>query len=631
MPLIGLAMPAIDIKIVKEAENVAFIVARNGRSDQFRLYNDICNELVIRFVPALRQRAAPIFALPALRDRLAEHGIEFDLEPDDYGDFPRDRPSVLLRLCCDRVHLFLAGIRAERELFVAFRQIFAEAKIPFDKEWAAYVFDLSGPVVDDICEKLLDAGFRVDVGNDVVSAIAADKRTTEQRSEEIEKRIASLQEKGLGLYPYQTDGVRWLDSRHRGLLADEMGLGKTAQALVALPGDVGVLVVCPAVAKGVWRIETEKWRPDLRVAVLSGRGSFRWPEAGELVAVNYEVLPKSLPEGTPERFVLICDEAHAVKNPDAKRSVRFKMLAEAARKANGSVWLLTGTPLLNHPQELWTVLSHAGLHTEAFGSWTRFRKLFGAEYVEVGKDVWAVEWGEPSPDVRACLGKVMLRRKRLDVLSDLPAKRYQTIVVDKISAATFRACEAAEKALAKLGVSLDTDDEELLASMQKRLEVVLGKVSAARKALSRQKGRLAVAIVEEHEEQETPLVVFSAFRPVIDTLGQRDGWAAITGDTPSDARADIQEAFQSGQLQGVAATIRSGGTALTLTHASHALFVDLEWTPGLNIQAEDRLCRIGQKSSVLITQLVADVALDRRLSTALTRKSRLLEATGLSA
>jgi SWI/SNF-related matrix-associated actin-dependent regulator 1 of chromatin subfamily A len=624
-------MPALAIDVVGKMDNTALLQARKGKPGQFRAFNDVCNELNIRFVPALRARAAPSWSLLSLRDRLKACGIEFNVEDPACDRSPPSRPCVVLLLHDERVHVFRGGAFLGSEMFAAYRQVFSEAGIGYDRDWAAHILDLSSSVIDELCSKLRGLGFELDVGEELRRVLASEEMAEVERSEQGQDVAAALAQRGLRLYPYQLQGVQWLTSRRRGLLADEMGLGKTAQALVALAKDASVLVVCPAVAKGVWRIEAAKWRPELSVEVVSGRGAFRWPRPGEVLAVNYEVLPDAPPEPCPGGLTLIVDEAHAVKNPDAKRTARLGTIAAAARKAQGNIWLLTGTPLLNHPKELWTVLSQARLHTDAFGSWARFMKLFGAKYVEVVKDVWTVEWGEPSAEARAGLAKVMLRRIRDEVLAELPPKRYETIVVDDIDAVTQRKCAAAEKALLTLGVSLDANDDELLASLQRRLRAVLGKVSAARKALSRQKGRVALAIVEEHEAQQAPLVVFSAYRPVIDELSRRAGWAAITGDTPPDVRAEIQQAFQRGELLGVAATIRAGGTSLTLTRASRALFVDLEWTPGINAQAEDRLCRIGQRSSVLVTRLVADVALDRRVTAALARKTSLLEAAGLSA
>jgi superfamily II DNA or RNA helicase len=145
--------------------------------------------------------------------------------------------------------------------------------------------------------------------------------------------------------------------------------------------------------------------------------------------------------------------------------------------------------------------------------------------------------------------------------------------------------------------------------------------------LAKAKIEAMLQIVEEYEEQEEPLVVFSAHRAPIDLLEGREGWAVITGDTRPEDRTKIEDAFQRGELRGIACTIKAGGVAITLTRASHALFVDLEWTPALNAQAEDRICRIGQSRGVIITILVADHPLDIRIAQLLAQKRVYIEGS----
>ena len=210
-----------------------------------------------------------------------------------------------------------------------------------------------------------------------------------------------------------------------GPLADDMGLGKTIQALIALPEGQPVLVVGPAVAKNVWEQEAKKWRPDLKVTVLSGRNSFRFPEPGEMVIPNYDIL--SADPGVPNAgTVVVADEAHVLKSIKASRTKKFRTISEAVRKDNGKVWLMTATPLMNRPPELWSVLQAAGIAHEAFGSWSNFVRLFNAVEGEWG----GYEWGSPSPEVPSLLQRVSLRRMKVDVLPDLPTKMYRDVVVD---------------------------------------------------------------------------------------------------------------------------------------------------------------------------------------------------------
>lgn len=121
------------------------------------------------------------------------------------------------------------------------------------------------------------------------------------------------------------------------------------------------------------------------------------------------------------------------------------------------------------------------------------------------------------------------------------------------------------------------------------------------------------------------MVVFSAFRAPIEALAALDGWRIITGDTPQSERENIVRDFQAGRLRGVGATIAAAGTALTLTRSSNVLFVDRDWTPANNIQAEDRAHRIGQTEPVLYRILVADDTADERVEHIISAKMALID------
>ena len=437
-----------------------------------------------------------------------------------------------------------------------------------------------------------------------------------------ENAVLEIQaQEGLSLYGFQEVGARFLARRRKALLGDQMGLGKTVQALVALPRAAAAVVICPAAVKHVWTSETRRWRKDLTPVILRGRGSFRWPRAGEVVITNYDVLPDALPAtGLQAGTVLISDEAHRLKDRKTLQTRRFRALSEAARVAGGKVWLLTGTPMLNRPPELWTVLESADLARDAFGSWTGFCRAFHAY-----RGAYGMEWGAPDSTVPARLVSVGLFRRREDVLPDLPLKTYRNISVNGIDPRTAAICDAAVRAMEVAGVDLA---EEVQTAEAFRLDgPTFEEISRARAALAAAKVPALLEIVEEYEDAGEPVVVFSAHRAPVDVLGNRTGWGLITGDQSSEERTAAVEAFQAGRLRGLACTIQAGGVGLTLTKAAHVLFVDRAWTPALNVQAEDRVCRIGQTRGVVVTTLVAAHALDERVTEVLLEKERLIAAT----
>jgi len=424
-----------------------------------------------------------------------------------------------------------------------------------------------------------------------------------------------------GLYPFQVKGVNFLSLGAKRLLGDEMGVGKTVQTLVALPKEAKAVAIVPACVKYNWRDECKKWRPDLTPVVLSGKDSFRPPAPGELLIINFDILPayltpkaKDQPAVVPDTVrealkgaILIVDEAHKVKNYKSLRSKRVRTLSGLV----GKTWGLTGTPLLNRPGDLYGVLDSLGMTKEVFGSWYTFCKLYNAE-----KDRWGgMSWGSPSVEVPERLRRVMLRRTRQEVLPDLPTKTISTMVVNEIPASLRRKLDSLEDAW---GGFLGLGDE--LPPFEE--------FSGIRAELAESRIPAVLEYVEDCEEQDIPLVVASAHRAPIDTLATRPGWGVITGDTSPEKRQEVVRRFQAGELKGVGLTIQAGGVGITLTRAWRMLFVDLDWTPANNAQCEDRICRIGQESQkVEIVRMVSDHVLDQHVLKLIASKIAMIEAS----
>ncbi len=427
------------------------------------------------------------------------------------------------------------------------------------------------------------------------------------------------------LYKYQEVGRDYLARNDRALLADDPGLGKTAQTLKALVSGARVLIVCPLIAKGVWKKEASMWVPDFSFYDIKNKKLFRWPVANEICTVTYDNLPSKIPIDVPTGLVVVLEECHIVKNQKAKRTKKVRELCALTRLISGNrVWGLSGTPILSSPADLWNVLEAIGLSKRMYKNKKTFVSMHGGELVHrfMGlQSFYVYEWGgKISPEAKRIFNKYCLRRKKEDVLADLPDKIYDNIILP-LDYDKDKACKNFEELLKSSNITIG-DLECKISESSYFKDIDISELAKARSLLATSKIPAMVEYIEDMEEQGTPLVVFSAHRAPIDALKDRPGWCVITGNTCETDRVSIVNRFQNGELKGVGATIRAAGIALTLTKASRCLFVDREWTPALNRQAEDRLHRVGQKNSVQISTLVYNHPIELRVYDVLLRKQQ---------
>jgi SNF2 family DNA or RNA helicase len=390
------------------------------------------------------------------------------------------------------------------------------------------------------------------------------------------------------LFPHVIEGARFLRAHDRCLLADEMGVGKTVQTLAAFERHVRAIVICPASVCLQWAAERAKWRPDLGASI---GGALRRPEEGEMLIYSGDALPEPprrsevLVRGSMRGVTLVVDEAQMFKAASAERTQRLRRLARQVDR----VWLLTGTPMLGIPTDLYGVLESGGLE-HVFESEEAFIALCGGQLVR-GRGGEAYEWGDVSPAVRAALEPIMLRRTRKQVLPNLPERQYVDIPVP--APPDFRQHKDAAQA---------------------RRELAISRIPAA----------LDWA---RHCASSIPLLVFSVHREPVLAMAELEGAGVFTGTTPRDERARIVDAFQRGELRILAMTLDAGGTGLNLTAAGAELFIDRDFTPGVNEQAETRPLRTGQQhQSILIARMMCDHPLDRRREASLREKARLIAA-----
>jgi SNF2 family DNA or RNA helicase len=150
-------------------------------------------------------------------------------------------------------------------------------------------------------------------------------------------------------------------------------------------------------------------------------------------------------------------------------------------------------------------------------------------------------------------------------------------------------------------------------------------LAKARRELAIAKGVKAMPFIEELiEGGGGPIVVFSAHVDPVKDLGKKDGWACITGETPSAERTEIVSKFQRGELEGIAGTYAMA-TGITLTRSCRMVFLSLDWSPANNAQAEDRICRIGAEHDACeYFRIVASTEVDEIIHNSICRKMRMI-------
>lgn len=451
---------------------------------------------------------------------------------------------------------------------------------------------------------------------------------------------------GLSYLGYQKAGIAYAAQKRSCIIGDEPGLGKTIQSIGASnldPEARRVLVVCPASLKINWAREWAKWCvKGLCVAIVKNGKPESWPAAADVVIINYDLVGKHGDAIFAQRWdMLIVDEAHNLKNPKAKRTKNILGL-----RARDGGWeetpipakrllLLTGTAIVNRPIELWTLVS--AVNPSRFNNFFAFAK----RYCDAKNDGYGWNFngssnlGELHAELRA---NCLVRRKKADVLTELPAKTRQIVAVD-CAAAVRKESKTREKMTRRL-IELEAakllaflgDDRDAYAYAVEDLKTAQAaaftEMAKLRHATALAKLPEVISLVREALEQGKVLL-FAHHADVVDALAAEFGTAAVVidGRTPLDRRQFAVDRFQTDESCVVCiASIQAAGVGLTLTASSHVIFAELDWVPGNMTQAEDRVHRIGQKENVLVWHIVADGSIDAHMAKTIVRKQRVIDA-----
>ena len=414
------------------------------------------------------------------------------------------------------------------------------------------------------------------------------------------------------LTPFQWAAVRYALQARRTFLADEQGLGKTVEALAAIEAADAypAIVVCPASLKLNWQREAGSWLAHRSVVVLEGRMAV--PPTADITILNYEIVAahrEALARRRPRAIVI--DESHYCKNPQAKRTHAVRRLAGAV-PADGLRLALTGTPVLNHADELIAQLRVIG-RLEDFGSGARFSRQFQGERSEERLH-WHLR--------RRCF----VRRLKSEVLPQLPAKRQVVVPMALTNTAEYR---LAERDVIEWLRAQPLDLSELNAKIAATLRAErLAQLGTLQRLAAKGKLHAALGWVADFLVSGEPLVLFARHREVQEAVLERFPDALhLLGRDSTAAREAAVQAFQSpdGPPLIVCAT-RVAAQGITLTRASNVAFLELEWTPAMHDQAEDRCHRIGQRDAVTAWYLLAAETIDETMARLIQRKRAIVGA-----
>lgn len=490
------------------------------------------------------------------------------------------------------------------------------------------------------------------LGEDKHDTIAKKVITKLSRSNFKEKPI-SLE---LPLFNYQKDSVQHLLNNKRSYLALDPGLGKTRITIEAIKERIKQLkdvrynlVVCPASLRLNWAVEIDKWwwqgeQPNIVFLNKITDVKKIKPNSINFIIISYQFLSyaakvKILKDLLKQiKFAsIIADEAHALKNYKAKRTKNFDQIMKLASSTSSPcTYFLSGTPLVNSAEDLhlpFTMLVRAYQNELPFDD----NKTFCEKYCYTrilnlnvrGRRLEIKKYFGAKPEVRNLKVEVsktfFSRLFKKDCLKDLPDKIISDVFFDNPNAVVKG--DADKEELDAFLNDIDFEAAPSPAVAAQRIEDTLTKLPDSVDFIKAQFEKAPVVIFAHHKKVISEL--FNELNKSDKGEEETNTVAVITGDTPLAQRQKIIELFQAGDIKKLICSIQAAGVGITLTKASHVVFVEMPWTQAEFDQASDRCHRIGQKNCVNVYRLILKNSIDAALIGHLaTKKKAMSDAVG---
>jgi SNF2 family DNA or RNA helicase len=429
------------------------------------------------------------------------------------------------------------------------------------------------------------------------------------------------------LYPYQEKGYRWLDFMSRNgvgtILADEMGLGKTLQVIAVILAEAQRrpepnLIVCPATLLENWRRECAKFAPALCVHIHAGR--LRTGSSPELIYFNVVVCSYETMMGDVSLLrdvkwnLLVIDEAQAIKNPEAQRTVKIKSVPRRAAIA------VTGTPVENTLRDIWSIADFVA--PGQLGTLRDFERRFPDTVTHASH-------------LEPLISAMMLRRRVRNVAQDLP-ERIDIPVPLEMDEYLARAYEEIRVDAARL------NPQNAAFTAMVPLRMYCAHPWAAKKLLADSpfaaspKMTRLFGILEEVICSGEKALVFTSFQEVADLIARliREQWAVfvavIDGRVPVSERQGLVDALAAAAPSGVLVlNPKAAGVGLNITSANHVIHYNLEWNPAVEDQASARSYRRGQDRPVTVHRLFYVGTVEEVIDDRMRRKRDLSETAVL--
>ncbi|WP_193194999.1 DEAD/DEAH box helicase [Nostoc sp. MG11] len=445
------------------------------------------------------------------------------------------------------------------------------------------------------------------------------------------------------LRPYQERGAAWLAFLERwGLgacLADDMGLGKTIQFIAFLLHlkEQGLLekptiLVCPTSVLGNWEREVKKFAPTLKVLQYhgdkrpKGKAFVEAAKKHDLVITSYSLIHrdiKSLQSISWQAIVL--DEAQNVKNPDAKQSQAVRQLEAGFRVA------LTGTPVENRLQELWSILDF--LNPGYLGKRQFFQRRFAMPIEKYG-DMASLS------QLRALVQPFILRRLKSDreIIQDLPDKQEMTVFCGLTTEQAALYQKVVEESLAEIESSQGLQRRGMILALLIKLKQICNHPAQYLKQATLEEHNSAKLMrleemLEEVLAEGDRALIFTQFaewgkllKPHLEKQLGREIFF-LYGSTSKKQREEMIDRFQH-DPQGppiMILSLKAGGVGLNLTRANHVFHFDRWWNPAVENQATDRVFRIGQTRNVQVHKFVCTGTLEEKIHDMIESKKQLAE------